>query len=97
MLPAETFEIWRRYLTLSVINSRPNAEQIPPVSLQSIKHSFVGSYGLVFLYNYTYGDLFFILSIEINVHMQTKFCGSYLHDIQGWASLLGLIHTDRRT
>jgi len=84
MLPAETFEIRRRYLTLSVVQPRPNAEQIPPLSWQSIKDNFVGGYGRVLLYNYTYGDLFFILCTEIQViRMQTKFCGSYLHDIQG--------------
>jgi hypothetical protein len=42
LLPAEAFEI-----------RRPNAEQIPPVSWQSIKDNFVGGYGVVFLYNYT--------------------------------------------
>jgi hypothetical protein len=84
MLPAETFEIRRRYLTLSVVKPRLNAEQIPPVSWQSIKDNFFGGYGRVFLYNYTYGDLFFILYTEIHVvRMQTKSCGSYLHDIQG--------------
>jgi len=84
MLPAETFEIRRRYLTLSVVKPRLNAEQIRPVSWQSIKDNFFGGYGHVLLYNYTYGNLFFILCTEIHVVlMQTKFCGSYLHDIQG--------------
>jgi len=84
MLPAESFEIRRRHLTLSVVKPRPNAEQIPPVSWQSIKNNFVGGYGRVLLHNYTCGDLFFILCTEIHVfRMQTKFCGNSLRDIRG--------------
>jgi len=84
MLPAETFEIRRRYLTLSVVKPRPNAEQIPPVSWQSIKDNFVCSYGCVLLHIYTYGGLFFIFCKEIHVvSMQIKFCRNYLNDIQG--------------
>ena len=67
-----------------MVKSRPNPEQIPPVSWKSKKDNFAGGCEQVLLYNYTYGDLFFILFTEIRVVlMKTKFFGSYLHDLKG--------------